>query len=70
MDFYCTYIANFNFAPFEINKSFGLIRVKLQNGQFHLQFSFRMIKGCMLDSGMGFIFAHLVHKENKNLRFG
>ena len=70
MDFYFTYIANFNFAYFEIENSFGLIWVKLQNGRFHLQFSFRMFKGCMLDSGMGFIFAHLVHKKSKNLKFG
>ena len=32
MDFYFTYIANFNFAQFEIGKRFGLIQVKLQNG--------------------------------------
>ena len=31
MDFYFTYIANFNFAHFEIEKRFGLIWVKLQN---------------------------------------
>ena len=46
VDFYFTYIANFNFVHFEIEKSFGLIRVKLQNGRFHLQFSFRVFKGC------------------------
>ena len=31
MDFYFTYIANFNFAHFDIEKSFGLSWVKLQN---------------------------------------
>ena len=31
--------ANFKFAYFEIEESFGLIWVKLQNGQFHLQIS-------------------------------
>ena len=70
MDFYFNYTGNFSFAHFKIEKSFGLIWVKLQNGRFHLQFSFRMFKECMLDSGMGFIFAHLVHKEGKNLKYG
>ena len=48
MDFYFTYIANFNIGHFEIEKSFGLIWVKLQNGQFNLQFSFRVFKGCSI----------------------
>ena len=39
VDFNCTDFANFKFAYFEIEKSFGLIWVKLQNGQFHLQIS-------------------------------
>ena len=30
---------NFAFAYFEIEESFGLIWLKLQNGQFHLQIS-------------------------------
>ena len=30
---------DFNFAHFEIEESFGLIWVKLQNGQFPLQIS-------------------------------
>ena len=34
-----TNFANFKFAYFEIGQSFGLIWVKLQNGQFHLQIS-------------------------------
>ena len=48
MDFYFTYIANFNFAHFEIEKSFGLIWVKLQNRRFNLQFSFWVFKGCSI----------------------
>ena len=34
-----TRFANFKFAYFEIEESFGLIWVKLQNGRFHLQIS-------------------------------
>ena len=45
MDIYFTYITKFNFAHFEFEESFGLIWIKLQNGQFHLQFSFRIFKG-------------------------
>ena len=37
VDFNFTYFANFKFAYFEIDVSFGLIWVNLQNGQFHLQ---------------------------------
>ena len=32
VDFNFTHFANFKFASFEIDKSFGLIWVKLQNG--------------------------------------
>ena len=39
MDFNFTYFANFKFAYFEIEVSFGLIWVNLQNGRFHLQIS-------------------------------
>ena len=39
VDFNFTHFANFKFAYFEIEESFGLIWVKLQNGQFHLQIS-------------------------------
>ena len=39
MDFNFTYFANFKFAYFEIEESFELIWVKLQNGRFHLQIS-------------------------------
>ena len=35
MDFIFAYFANFNFTHFEIEKSFGLIWVKLQTGRFH-----------------------------------
>ena len=48
MDFYFANIANFNFAHFELEKSFGLTWVKLQNRQFHLQFSFQVFKGCLM----------------------
>ena len=48
MNFYFTYIVNFNFAHFEIEKSFGLTWVKLQIRRFHLQFSFRVFKGCSI----------------------
>ena len=34
-----THFANFKFAYFEIEESFGLIWVKLQYGRFHLQIS-------------------------------
>ena len=39
VDFSFTYFANFKFAYFEIEVSFGLIWVNLQNGRFHLQIS-------------------------------
>ena len=39
MDFNFPHFANFNFARFKIEESFGLIWVKLQNGRFHLQIS-------------------------------
>ena len=35
--FSLAHITNFHFAQFEIEESFGLISVKLQNGRFHLQ---------------------------------
>ena len=44
MDFNFTHFANFEFAYFEIEGSFGLIRVKLQNGRFHLQTPFWVLK--------------------------
>ena len=34
-----THFANFKFAYFEIEESFGLIWVKLQYGRFHFQIS-------------------------------
>ena len=48
MDFNFADFANFNFAQLEIEKSFGLIWVKLQNSRFHLQFSFRVFKRCSI----------------------
>ena len=39
VDFNFTHFTNFKFAYFEIEESFGLIWVKLQNGRFHLQIS-------------------------------
>ena len=39
MDFNFPHFANFNFAHFEIEESFGLIWVKLQNDRSHLQVS-------------------------------
>ena len=39
MDFNVTHFANFKFAYFEIEESFGLIWVKIQNDRFHLQIS-------------------------------
>ena len=37
VDFNFARFANFKFAYFEIEVSFGLLRVNLQNGRFHLQ---------------------------------
>ena len=37
MDFSLAHFTNSNFTHFEIEESFGLIWVKLQNGRFHLQ---------------------------------
>ena len=39
VDFNFTDFANFKFPYFEIEVSFGLIWVNLQNGRFHLQIS-------------------------------
>ena len=39
VDFNFTHFANFKFAYFEIEVSFGLIWVNLQNDRFHLQIS-------------------------------
>ena len=46
MDFNFAYFANFNFAHFEIEESFGLIWEKLQKGRFHLQTSNSSIYFC------------------------
>ena len=37
MDFSLAHFTDSDFAHFEIEESFGLIWVKLQNGRFHLQ---------------------------------
>ena len=37
MDLNFSHFSRFNFAHFEIEESFALIWVKLQNGRFHLQ---------------------------------
>ena len=39
VDFNFTHFANFKFAYFEIEESFALIWVKLQNSRLHLQIS-------------------------------
>ena len=39
MNFNFTYFANYKFAYFEVEVSFGLIRINLQNGRFHLRIS-------------------------------
>ena len=51
MDFKFAYLANFNFAHFNIVLvwvKMGLVWVKLENGEFHLQFSFRVFKTCSI----------------------
>ena len=39
VDFNCTHFANFKFAYFKIEVSFGLIWLNLQNDRFQLQIS-------------------------------
>ena len=51
------------FSHFEIEESFGLMRLELQNDRLHLQISILDIQK-VLFSNMGFIFAHFVHKES------
>ena len=55
LDFSLAYFTNFNFAHFEIEESFGLILVKLQNGRFYLQIFLSGIQKTLV-SIMGFIF--------------
>ena len=55
MDFSLAHFTNFNFAHFEIEESFGLILVKLQNGRFRLQIFLSGIQKALV-SIMGFIF--------------
>ena len=39
VDFNFTYFANYKFAYFEVEVSFGLIWINLQYGRFHLRIS-------------------------------
>ena len=41
-----THFANFKFAHFEIEESFGLVWVKLQNDRIHFKFPFQILKRC------------------------
>ena len=59
MDFSLAHFTNFNFAHFEIEESFGLILVKLQNGRFRLQIFLSGIQKALV-SIMGFIFFFLI----------
>ena len=52
---------DFNFAHLEIEESFGLILLNLQNGRFHLRFSFWVFKGARFRYGF---FVHFVHKRS------
>ena len=63
MDFNFTYFASFKFAYFEIEVSFGLIWVNLQNGRFHLQISILGTQK-VFASNIGFPFAHFVYTGN------
>ena len=63
MVFNFAHFANFNFADLEIEKSFWLILVNLQNGRFHLQISISGNWKVLLLS-LGFIFAHFLCKES------
>ena len=61
VDFNFAHFANFSFSHFEIEESFGLIWLKLQNGWFDSQISIPGI--CkVLVSSMGFIFTHFVYE--------
>ena len=55
MDFVFTNFANFKFPYFEIEVSFGLTLVNLENGQFHLQISVLGTKKVLVSS-IGFVF--------------
>ena len=63
IDFNFACFANSNFSHLEIEESFGLIWVKLQNGRSHLQMSILGIWKVLVLS-MGIIFAHFVYKES------
>ena len=63
VDFNFIQFANFKFTYFEIEESFGLIWVKLQNGQFHLQIFILGTKKVLV-ANKGFIFTHFVYNRN------
>ena len=63
VDFNFIQFANFKFTYFEIEESFGLIWVKLQNGQFHLKIFILGTKKVLV-SNKGFIFTHFVYNRN------
>ena len=63
MDFNFAHFANFNFSHFEIEESFGLIWVKLQNGWFDSQISISGICKALVWS-IGFIFTHFVYEAS------
>ena len=63
MDFVFTNFANFKFPYFEIEVSFRLTLVNLENGQFHLQISVLGTKKVLVSS-IGFVFVHFVYKGN------
>ena len=65
MDFNFAHFASFNFAHFEIEESFALIWIELQNDRFHLRISILDIQKVLVSS-IGFIFAQFVYKG----RFG
>ena len=65
VDFNFAHFANFKFAYFEIEESFGLIWVKLQNGLFHSQISILGTSKVLVPS-KGFMFTHFVY----NRKFG
>ena len=57
MDFSLAHFTNFNFAHFEIEESFELIWVKLQNGRFFC----RVFKRCLFQVWALFFFSHFVY---------
>ena len=55
MDFHFAHFANYKFAYFEIEESFGSIWVKLQNDRFQFaNFHFGYLKGARFKYGLYF----------------